>query len=172
MKNIKLRNMVFCGVFAAIIAVFSLISIPLPSMVPITLQTFIIAFAGFYLGSKLGTVSVLIYILIGAIGLPVFSGFRGGLSVLTGVTGGFIFGFIFFVIFCGIKREKKIINILFSVLGLAICHILGVLQYAFLTDSPIIASFILVSLPYLLKDIISIVVAKFLCIIVEKRIKI
>ena len=54
-KNIKnIKNIVFCGLFAAIISVFSLISIPMPSMVPITLQTFIISFSGFYLGCKNG----------------------------------------------------------------------------------------------------------------------
>ena len=116
----KTYNLVSCGVMTALIAVLSQISIPLPSGVPITLQTFVIALAGFFLGSGFSAVSVAAFIVLGAVGLPVFSGFKGGLSVLTGLTGGFIFGFILLAVFCGLKRDKLWLNIIFSVIGLAL----------------------------------------------------
>lgn len=170
MKNKNLKNLVFCGVFTALISVLSIISIPMPSGVPITLQTFIIAFTGFVLGKKWGVVSVLAYIVIGAIGVPVFSGLRGGLGVLAGYTGGFIFGFIVFVILCGILREKFAVNLLLAFAGLAVCHLFGTVQYALLSQNAFIPAFLLVSAPYLIKDILSVLAAKLISVVVIKNI--
>ena len=164
----KTYNLVSCGVMTALIAVLSQISIPLPSGVPITLQTFVIALAGFFLGSCFSAVSVAAFIVLGAVGLPVFSGFKGGLSVLTGLTGGFIFGFILLAVFCGIKRDKLWLNIIFSVIGLALCHLCGTIQYMLLANMEFIPAFLLVSAPYLIKDIISIGVAKWVAILMTK----
>ncbi len=164
----KTYNIVSCGVMTALIAVLSLISIPLPSGVPITLQTFVIALAGFFLGSGFSAVSVAAYIVIGAIGLPVFSGFKGGLSVLTGYTGGFILGFILLAALCGLKRDKLWLNLIFAVIGLALCHFCGTLQYMFLANMEFIPAFLLVSSPYLIKDIISIGIAKWIAVIMLK----
>ena len=164
----KTYNLVSCGVMTALIAVLSQISIPLPSGVPITLQTFVIALAGFFLGSGFSAVSVAAFIVLGAVGLPVFSGFKGGLSVLTGLTGGFIFGFILLAVFCGLKRDKLWLNIIFSVIGLALCHLCGTVQYMLLANMEFIPAFLLVSAPYLIKDIISIGVAKWVAILMTK----
>ena len=98
----NIRGMVLCGLFAAIIAVFTLITIPLPSGVPITLQTFAVALCGYTLGCGKGTAATAVYIAIGAVGLPVFSGMRGGFSVLAGPTGGYIYGFIGMTALCGV----------------------------------------------------------------------
>lgn len=164
----KTYNLVSCGVITALIAVLSQISIPLPSGVPITLQTFVIALAGFFLGSGFSAVSVAAFIVLGAVGLPVFSSFKGGLSVLTGLTGGFIFGFILLAVFCGLKRDKLWLNIIFSVIGLALCHLCGTIQYMLLANMEFIPAFLLVSAPYLIKDIISIGVAKWVAILMTK----
>ena len=91
-KKMSAKDMAFTGMFAAVIAVLSQIAIPLPSGVPVTLQTFAVALAGYTLGMKLGGLSAIVYVLIGAVGVPVFSGFKGGLGSLTGPTGGFIWG--------------------------------------------------------------------------------
>ena len=164
----KTYNLVSCGVMTALIAVLSQISIALPSGVPITLQTFVIALAGFFLGSGFSAVSVAAFIVLGAVGLPVFSGFKGGLSVLTGLTGGFIFGFILLAVFCGLKRDKLWLNIIFSVIGLALCHLCGTIQYMLLANMEFIPAFLLVSAPYLIKDIISIGVSKWVAILMTK----
>ncbi len=91
--NSAIVNMVFIAMMAAIMAVCAWITIP--AAVPFTLQTFAVFLAICVLGGKNGTISVLVYILLGAVGLPVFSGFKGGIGVLLGNTGGYIIGFLF-----------------------------------------------------------------------------
>ena len=95
MKRKKsILKLTFTALFAALIAVCTLISIPMPSGVPITLQTFAVALCGFILPLPYAAVAVVVYLAVGAVGLPVFAGFRGGLSVLASATGGFLVGFI------------------------------------------------------------------------------
>ena len=93
MKNSKTKNMVLVALFAALIAICSWISIP--SAVPFTLQTMAVFLAVGLLGGKMGSLTVLFFILLGAVGLPVFAGFLGGIGALLGTTGGYIIGFLF-----------------------------------------------------------------------------
>ncbi|MDR1735301.1 MAG: biotin transporter BioY [Oscillospiraceae bacterium] len=90
----NLRSVVMCGLFAALTAIFTVIMIPLPGMVPITLSSASVFLAGALLGAKYGAASQLAYVLLGAAGLPIFTGQRGGLSALFGPTGGFLLGYI------------------------------------------------------------------------------
>ena len=92
-NKFKTIDMVYIAVFAVLIAICSWISIP--TTVPFTLQTFAVFLAVGVLGGKRGSLSVLIYILLGAVGIPVFAGFSGGFGVLLGQTGGYIVGFLF-----------------------------------------------------------------------------
>lgn len=163
-ERTAVREIVYIGMFAAVLAVLSQISIPIPSGVPITLQTFAAAMTGYVLAWKRGTASTFIYILLGAVGVPVFSGFRGGIQVLVNHTGGFIWGFIFMALFCGIgvMKKNKAVGIMYGILGLAICHLLGVIQFAVVMKREVLSSFFLVSAPYLIKDIISVVFAYIL----------
>lgn len=92
-KTQSIRNLTMTGVFVAIVAVLSQLSIPMPYGVPMTLQTFAIPLAGVILGPKLGAVAAAVYVLLGAVGLPVYAGFSAGVGVLFGVTGGFLMGF-------------------------------------------------------------------------------
>ena len=107
MKKTNTKTIVMIGMFAAVLAVLSQISIPMPSGVPVTLQTFAVALTGFILGWKYGAISVGIYILLGTVGVPVFSNFSGGLGALFGKTGGFIWGFLFLAGFCGVSHITK-----------------------------------------------------------------
>lgn len=157
----KTKDITYIAIFSAIISILSIISIPTPWGVPFTLQTFAISLAGFVLGKKYGTLSVITYLLLGAIGLPVFSGLSGGISKFVSVTGGFLFGFIFLAFLCGTKK------IYYSILGLLICHLLGVIQFNLLTKTNFINSISIVSLPYLIKDLLSI----FLAYIINKKMK-
>ena len=120
----KILAMVQIALFTAIIAVCSWIQIPL--VVPFTLQTFGVFCALAILGGKSGTISVLLYIVLGTIGVPVFAGFSGGIGTLLGMTGGYIIGFLFSaLIYWGITRwlgEKLPVMILAMVLGLAACY--------------------------------------------------
>lgn len=127
----KTQDLVYIGVFTAIIAICSWISIP--SAVPFTLQTMGVFTAVGLLGGKRGTVTVLAYILLGAIGVPVFAGFSGGVGVILGTTGGYIVGFLFSALMMwGMEkvfgRGKKALAI--SMLaGLFVCYAIGTVWF-------------------------------------------
>ena len=170
MKNSSIRttkNIIFIGLFAAITAVLSQIAIPLPTNVPLTLQTFAVALAGYFLGAVKGTVAMVVYVMLGAVGVPVFANWKGGFSVITGATGGFIVGFIFMALLCGVgssvfsskKLSGKVLAVLLGIAGLAVCHLLGFGWYAIFAKVSLGKSFMVVSLPYLIKDIGSVIAA-------------
>lgn len=123
----KTKDIVFIGIFAALMAICSWISIP--TTVPFTLQTFAVFVAVGLLGGKRGTLSVLVYILLGAIGVPVFAGFTGGLGILFGSTGGYIVGFILSALIMWLFEKlfgrKLWAQIVSMVLGLAACYAVG-----------------------------------------------
>lgn len=169
-EHIKVRDMVFIAVFTAIIAALSQVSIPMPNMVPITLQTFAVSLAGYFLGAKKGVASVGVYVMLGAVGAPVFASFKGGFAVLIGYTGGFIWGFIPLALLCGILADKKL-GMALGVLGVVVCHLLGTLQYMVLSKNGFFQSLMLVSLPYILKDLLLIPAAFFIAKAIKKRIR-
>lgn len=124
---IKTLDLAYIAIGAALIAVCSWISIPMT--VPFTLQTFAVFFILTLLGGKRGTLSVLVYILLGAAGIPVFAGFTGGIGILLGSTGGYILGFLLtgmiylaFEHFFGGKLWAQITALL---IGLAVCYAFG-----------------------------------------------
>ena len=123
-KKISTKSIILIGMFAAVLAVMAQISIPMPSGVPITLQTFGVALTGTILGHKLGTGAVFTYLAIGGVGMPVFSNMSGGFASFVGKTGGFLIGFLFMVWFCGfgVQWEDKKLCLLYNTLGLVICH--------------------------------------------------
>lgn len=168
--KISTKTVVSVGMFTAVLAVLSILKIPMPSGVPITLQTFAMALCGYVLGAKKGTASTIIYILVGAVGVPVYAGMTGGVSCLFGYTGGFLWGFIFLTLLSGIslKVKNKVLQILLGVAGLAVCHLLGTIWYAVVASTTIWGSFLLVSVPYLVKDVISVVGAYFVAIALRK----
>lgn len=157
--KISTKTMVTVGMFTAVLGVLSIITIPTPTGVPITLQTFAMALCGYVLGWKRGTAAALIYILLGTIGVPIFAGMSAGPAVLFGYSGGFLWGFIFLTLLCGLKvRERKVVlKVVLGIAGLAICHLLGAIQYAFLANMNLPAALLAVSVPYLIKDVISVI---------------
>ena len=160
-SSAKVRTITRIAMFAAILAVCSQIAIPLPSGVPVTLQTFAVGLVGYALGAKQGPVAVLVWCAIGLVGAPVFSNFMGGPAVLFGKTGGFIYGFLPMALLCGLAAEKKLPGRIFlSAAGLLLCHLCGVLQFSLLTGMDLLKSALLVSLPYLVKDLISMALAE------------
>lgn len=161
-KAMIVRKQVTAALFAALLSVLSIISIPTPSSVPLTFQTFAVALCGFVLGWKYGTVSVLLYIVAGTVGFPVFAGMTGGVGKLVGVTGGFIFGFIPFVMLCGACVSRgKLVRLLLGLAGLAVCHIFGIVFFALIAGSGLIQAALTVSVPYLIKDALSVIAAFF-----------
>ena len=157
----KTKEIVCAGMFTAVLAILSQLAIPMPSGVPITLQTFAFALTGVVLSWQLGLVSTIIYILLGAVGVPVFCEFSGGLHVLVGYTGGFIWGFLILVSLCGIGilMKNRVFGILLGIAGLAFCHLIGVLQFMVVANMSFAESFLVASAPYLIKDVISVILA-------------
>lgn len=127
-KKQQLIDMALIAMMAALIAVCSWISITVGE-IPFTLQTFAVFVAVGLLGMKRGLLSVVVYILLGAVGVPVFAGFTGGISVLFGTTGGYIVGFLFLALIAGLildKFGKKVyVMIIALVLGLFVCYAFG-----------------------------------------------
>lgn len=182
-KNTKksvLTDMVYVAVFTAIISVLAQISIPLGVIVPFTLQTLGMFLAGAMLGWKRGTLSVILYVLLGAVGLPVFAGFSGGVSVLFGPTGGYIIGFIFTALAVGFMTDnlgrKLWVLAVSMVVGLLLCYIFGTAWFIILYNIQGNAMDLITALgycvfPFLIADGLKIIAAAVLVNRLDKIIK-
>lgn len=162
--KLKTERIIYSALFTAVLVITAQLTVIAPLGIPITLQTFAVALCGYMLSAKWSVASILTYIVVGAVGLPVFSGFRGGIQHLIGPTGGFIVGFIFLSLFCSLNFIGAVKKIISGLSGLIICHIIGIFQYAFITGNNLKISFITISLPFLLKDIFCVVLAYILSI--------
>lgn len=165
----KTYDLVYVSIFVVLIAVCSWISIPLT--VPVTLQTFGVFIAVGLLGGKRGTLAVLVYILMGAIGIPVFSGFTGGIGILAGTTGGYIAGFLFSALLMwGMEKLfGKDTKVLAGsmILGLAVCYAVGTLWFmaVYAASSGPVGIFTVLGwcvFPFIIPDIAKIVLALIL----------
>ena len=179
MKSIdKTKLMIMVSLMAVIITICSWISIPM--VVPFTLQTFAIFFSLIFLGGAYGTLSIVIYIMLGIIGIPVFSGFRSGLAVISGPTGGYIVGFVFsgllFMLLTKLLGEKKYVTILALGLGLIVCYLIGTLWFMFVyagTENAkgFGAVLSICVIPFLIPDICKLVLAYIMGGIVKKAVR-
>ena len=166
------RSLATAALLTAVTAVLAQVSIPLPVGVPITLQTFAIALCGYFLGCRCGLFSVAAYLLLGLAGVPVFASFQGGMGVLFGPTGGFLLGFLPMVLLCGAGMKSgrsPAIGILLGIRGLALCHLCGAAQCSAVTQSSLARSFAVASLPYLIKDVLSVGAAYFFALLLRRR---
>ncbi|MEG0107533.1 MAG: biotin transporter BioY [Lachnospiraceae bacterium] len=169
MKNkiFTTKELILIAMFAALTAVTSQISIPLPfTPIPINLATLSVFLAGGLLGSKNGATSQIIYVLLGAVGLPVFAGFTGGLGRIVGPTGGYIIGYVVAALVIGqlLSRLPKNIwsNVISMIGGLSCCYILGTAWFMLLTKTGMMESLTLCVVPFLLGDFLKIILAAFL----------
>lgn len=169
-QNLTARSMVRIAMAAAVLSVLSVLQIPMPSGVPVTLQTFAVALCGYVLGAWAGVGSVALYVAIGAVGIPVFAGMKGGVAVLVGPTGGFLFGFLFLAWLCGAGAGKnKMRAAVLGLAGLVCCHLSGISGFALATGASYPQAFVTVSLPYLLKDALSVAAAMQVGALLRKR---
>lgn len=131
--KITTLDIIYIALFSALIAVCSWISIPLT--IPVTLQTFAIFATAGLLGTKRGVAALLVYILLGAIGVPVFAGFSSGVGVLIGSTGGYLIGFIFIALTVGLITKffgkKTYVLVISMIVGLLICYAFGTAWFMF-----------------------------------------
>lgn len=173
-ENNKTYDLVYISVFTVLIAICSWISIP--AAVPFTLQTLGVFLAVGILGGKRGTMAVFVYILLGAVGIPVFAGFSGGIGVLGGTTGGYIVGFLASaLVMWGMERvfgNGRIVLAVSMVLGLLACYAVGTLWFmAVYTHQTgnvgILAVLGWCVFPFLIPDLLKIVLA----MVLTKRLK-
>lgn len=159
------KDMVFTAMFAALIAVCSILSIPIGE-VPVTLQTFAVCLAAAMLGWKRGTLSVLIYVLLGAVGVPVFAGMSGGVGVLAGPTGGYIIGFLPCALIIGLaadKWQRKALPLTLSmVLGVLVCYAIGTVWFMGVMQWGVIETLMVCVVPFLIPDAVKIALAMVL----------
>jgi biotin transport system substrate-specific component len=169
MNNNKTRQLCAMAIFTAVIAACAGLSFPLPHGVPITFQTFAIALAGIALGAKNGTLATLAYILLGAVGVPVFANFTGGVGVLAGPTGGFILSFPVISLAAGLgaKAGGKIRLALWLLAGVMVNYLCGMAYFAVVTSSNLYYAFMVCVLLYIPGDTVKLVLA----VLLGKRIR-
>lgn len=163
-----IRSLTLCAVFSALLCVGAWIGIPLGDTV-ITMQTFSVFLALLLLGGKRGFVVCTVYLLLGAAGLPVFSGLRGGVGMLLGVTGGYLWGFLAMALIYSLCGKRHMLGLILGLLACYTCGTLWFWQIYLDTDVPMALGAVVLKcvVPYLLPDMLKLALAWFLA----KRLK-
>ena len=168
----RLRVLLKCSIFAAITAILAQIEIPLP-LIPISGQTLAVGIAATILGSRHGALAMLCYAAVGAVGIPVFSGFMGGPQVLVGPSGGYIFGFIAAAYITGLILEKTKFTIrmafLANIAGMFVTLLFGTTQLKLVLNLDWNAAIIAGVYPFLIVGFIKAYLASWIGITVRKR---
>lgn len=175
-KDLNAKTIALIGLMAAVTCIMGPLSIPLPfSPVPISLTNLAIYLTIYVLGMKKGTLSYIIYLLLGFVGLPVFSGFTSGPAKLLGPTGGYLIGFIFLAIICGIFIEKwptkRLLCFIGMVIGTAVCYLFGTVWLAYQAGMSFYAALAAGVIPFIPGDLVKIVIAMILGTEIRKRLK-
>ena len=175
--KLSTRKLAYTAIMAVVICICSWITVPFT--IPFTMQTFAVFCALLLLGGKLGTLSVVIYILMGMVGLPVFSGFRGGIGHILGPTGGYLIGFVFSGLFYILfepfisKNEKLKIPVLAGCLIL--CYLIGTLWFKAVysaagTDYGFLKILSICVFPFIIPDALKLLLSFFVSGRVKKHI--
>lgn len=171
-RQTSLRMMIVSAMFAAIIGVLAQLHIPLP-LVPITGQTLAIGLAATILGSRYGTLSVLIYLFIGSVGIPVFAEASGGIHHIFGPTGGYLIGFIPTAFIIGYYVEKTSFTVVqatvANLIGMIITLVIGTAWLKIAASLSWSAAILAGFTPFLVVGVIKGVLAAWIGIIVRKR---
>lgn len=173
---LTVREMTYIAIFTAIMVVTAFIQIPLPfTPVPITLQTMTVMLAGLLLKPKEASLSLIVYVLLGAIGLPVFAGGQGGLSILVGPTGGYLVSWIpaagLVALIHG--NSNQLLRAVLAALigGIVLVYVIGVPWLALSTGMSISKAIAVGAVPFILGDLFKLVLAVGLATALRKRIK-
>lgn len=161
MEKLEIRQMTLIGLMAAVMCITGPLTVPLPfTPVPISLTNMAIYLTVYVLGCKLGTLSYIIYLMLGLAGLPVFSAFSGGLSKLAGPTGGYLIGFILTAVICGVAVDnsggKRRIQILGMIMGTLAAYLFGTLWLCGQMNLTMVQGLSAGVIPYLPGDLIKI----------------
>lgn len=177
-KIFDLKSMVLMALFAALTCVLAPLSIPI-GPVPISLTNLVIYFSLYVLGWQRATITYLVYLLLGLVGLPVFSGFEGGVGKLGGPTGGYLIGFIFMAVISGLfvkmKEDEVILNrvlgIAGMILGTLVAYAFGTAWFCYSTGTGLSAALALCVIPFIPGDLVKIIVAAVVAPTVAKQIR-
>lgn len=172
-NNIGIKKIVSIGLMTAIICVLSPFAVAIPvSPVPVSLSTFAIYLTLIILGQCDGTISVIVYVLLGFAGAPVFTGFTGGVGKVLGPTGGYIIGYIFLAIVEGVFVERaRATTFLGMILGTIVLYMFGSLWLARQANMSLAAAFTVGVLPFIIGDVVKMLVALFLGTKIRKALK-
>ena len=179
MSRFRTVDLTYIALFAVLIAVCSWVSIFISS-VPFTLQTFAVFAALGMLGGRRGTYAVLVYLLLGAVGLPVFAGFKGGLGALLGTTGGYILGFLgsalVYWLLTKLLGDSFPVMVFAMLVGLLVCYAFGTAWFMAVytrTNGPLtwMAALSWCVFPYILPDVCKLALALLLSRSVGKYVK-
>lgn len=173
-SSTKLRMMIVSALFAAIIGVLAQVTVPLP-LVPITGQTLAIGLAATILGSRYGTLSIIIYLALGAIGIPVFAQMSAGIGIILGPTGGYLIGFIPTAFIIGYYLEKTSFSMLqamiANVIGMFVALIFGTVWLKIVADLTWTAAFAGGFLPFIIGGFLKAYLAAWTGIAVRNRLQ-
>lgn len=174
MKNSRysIQNLCSIAILTAVTAVMAQISIPMPIGVPLTMQTFAVTLAAIILGARNGMISMIIYVLLGAVGVPVFANFGGGLHYIVGPTGGFLLSFPIMAWLIGWGTEHKKKKGTFTVmliLGTAVNFIAGAIYFSFVMESSVSIAFTTCVIPFIPVAVLKAAGAAVLGIKLRKR---
>ncbi len=164
-ERTKTKQYILCALFVAFSAICAQLVIPIQP-VPITLGTLAILMAGAMLGPKYGALAVLIYVLLGLVGVPVFSMGRAGVGIIAGPSGGFVMGWVLVAAATGFVAEKLGKSytslVIAMVVGTIVCYITGVAWFMFLTGTGLWPALVACMFPFLPGDTAKIIVGAFL----------
>ena len=172
-RTSNIHTLCIISLFSALIVIMAQISFPMPIGVPVTMQTFAVTIAGIILGSKKGFLATLVYVLLGAIGLPVFANFTGGFQAITGPTSGFILSFPMMAYIIGLSTEHRHRFRFCYSLGIAAGTIFnmlcGILMFCAITHSSLAVGFTACGLPFIPVTVIKAIAAAISGIQIRKR---
>lgn len=173
-QKITTYQMALIGLMAAVTCIFGPLSIQLPGGVPLSLTNLVIYLTVFILGWKKGTISYCIYMVLGIIGLPVFSGFVGGLGKVAGPTGGYLLGFIFLAMISGYFVEKfpgkSYMYVIGMLVGTIVDYILGTAWFMAQTHMALGAALAACVFPFFIGDAIKIAIATLIGPSIRKQV--
>lgn len=163
-KSINIKNITQISIFIALTSILSQISIPLPfTPVPVNLALLSVFICGGIFNIKYAIITQITYLLIGAIGIPVFASMGSGFGIIFGPTGGYVVGYITCVLLVSLLKncfKNKLLSLSIAMtLGLLSCYLLGTLWFMFITKNDLLQSLTLCVFPFILGDIIKIIIS-------------
>lgn len=161
-EDMTTKQMTSIALMTAIICILAPLSIPIGA-VPISFTNLVLYFSVYIIGTKNSLISYTLYCLLGIIGLPVFSGFEGGLGKVVGPTGGCLIGFFFVIIISGVFIERfknyRIMHLIGMIIGAIVVYLSATLWFCYVMDTNFIAGLMVCAVPFIIGDLLKIIAA-------------